>query len=75
MTKDIIYQTLLIVNVCYAIYMGFLTWKDRKHNKMAIVIFIGISIIGLTLIFHLLDEKMWFTFESICRTIQLSVLN
>jgi hypothetical protein len=74
-TKDIIYLFLLVVNVVMAIYMGFLAWRQRKsdkHIKLAIPVFIALSVLGMTQILHLLiSENIWFTIKNFCDIIQL----
>ena len=75
-TKDIIYLSLLVVNVICAIYMGILAWKEGKndkHIKLAVPVFIALSILGLTQILHLIiTENLWFTITHICDIVQLS---
>lgn len=76
-TKDIIYLLLMIVNVFCAIYMGILAWRQRKtdkHIKMAIPIFIALSVLGMTQIYHLIvSEDFMFTIKKLCDIVQLSI--
>lgn len=74
-TKDIIYFSLLVVNVFCAIYMGILAWKEGKHDKhikLAVPVFIGLSVLGMTQIAHLIfSENLWFTIDQMCGIVQL----
>jgi hypothetical protein len=74
-TKDIIYLLLLIVNVFFAFYMGILAWKEGKndnHIKLAVPVFLGLSVLGITQIYHLIiNEDFRFTIKYLCDIVQL----
>jgi hypothetical protein len=64
--SHIIYVLLLLVNMITAIYIGKITWLQRKSDtetRLMGLMFLALSVLGITQIFHLMEsEKIWFTF-------------